>query len=506
MPITSLFGVISKTGSLNIPSILDLFHKKAGDYGDRSPTIVGYLSNDRIESNTSKLERGSVELVMGAVSLQGFHTGSDSVTFLELSDGGRIILLLDSTPYTFQRLNSKHQNFSEKAYLDLKRSEGGRTSRETLLEMVSSWSRDFSAGFVFAVSDGKRVLVSRDVLGIKQVYLGENNGLAGFATEESLLKKLGFSPTRELETGGCACISQQGITNRVGMTLPPQREYKDTMSTSAEELSALLCKVLTEELSAFDSVGVAFSGGIDSSLLAKIASLTETDVRLYTAGVVDSEDLRFAEKAAGWLGLSLTTIPLSIEGFESDLLEIISILGTEDLMELSIALPIYTTHRVIRDNGLSAAISGQGADELFGGYFRHLEAFRKNGYPGVSRSIWRDLNDLCVRNVAREREIAKSNKLDLLLPYLDLEIIRVGLEISPGLKVLGSKDLLRKAVLRESGRCLNLPREIVYRKKRAVQYSSGSLKIIRQLAKKQGYSAKAYLHFLHEKAHPSSNF
>jgi asparagine synthase (glutamine-hydrolysing) len=428
------------------------------------------------------------------------------MTSLGLSDGRRITLLLDGTPQTFQRLHSKHRDFSERTLSDLKRPEGGGVSREALLEMISTWSRDFTSGFVFAVSDGERVSVSKDVLGIRQIYLGEDSSLSGFATEEVLLGKLGFSQTRELETGGCVYISQQGIANRERMSLPPQREYKDTMHASAEELLTLLRGVLTEELSAFDSIGVAFSGGIDSSILAKIASLTETDVRLYSAGVVGSQDLRFAEKAAGWLGLPLKTIPLSIEGFESDLLEVISILGTENLMELSIALPIYVTHRLIRDDGLYAVISGQGADEVFGGYFRHFEAFRKDGYPGVSRAIWRDLNDLCVKNVAREREIANLNKLDLLLPYLDLDIIQVGLEISPSLKILGSEDLLRKAVLRESGRHLDLPREIVDRKKRAVQYSSGSLKIIRQLAKRQDRPVEEYLHFLRERAPPTSHF
>ncbi len=486
--------------------ILDLFHETAESCGDRSPMIVGYLSNGRVESETSKLECGSVQLVMGAIGLQGFHTGSDSVTSLELSDGRRITFLLDSTPQTFRRLDFKHRNFSERSLSDMKRSEERQVSNETLLKVISSWSRDFSSGFVFAVSDGEHFSVSRDVLGRKQVYLGKNSSITGFATEESFLGKLGFSQTWELETGGCVCISQRGIANKERMILPPQREYKEKMSASAEGLLKLLCEVLTEELSIFDSVGVAFSGGIDSSILAKIASLTETDIRLYTAGVVDSGDLRFAEKAAGWLGLPLTIIPLSIEDFETDLLEVISILGTENLMELSIALPIYVTHRMIGDNGLSAVISGQGADELFGGYFRHLEAFRKDGYPGVSRAIWRDLNDLCAENIAREREVAKLNKLDLLLPYLDLDVIRVGLEISPSLKILGSKDLLRKAVLRESGRRLNLPREIVYRKKRAVQYSSGSLKIIRRLAKKQDYPVKEYLHFLREKAPPESCF
>jgi asparagine synthase (glutamine-hydrolysing) len=482
-----------------MPSILDFFHKDVEFCGDSSPGIVGFLPNGKVNDSISKLEAGSIELVMGAISLQELHVGSDSITTLEVPDGGKIVLLLDSTLDTFQRLYSKRQDFSDSIDLDLKRSESIHSSRNLLVERISSWSRDFSSGFVFAMSDRAHILVSRDLLGLRQVFLGENNRMAGFATEKSLLGRLGFSQVIELELGGTVCISQDGVVNRERMAFPPQREHKDAMDVSAEELSGLLCRVLTEELSAYDSVGVAFSGGVDSSILARVASLTDTEVQLYTAGVVDSEDLVFAEKAAGWLSLPLTTIPLSIDDFESDLIEVVSLLGTEDLMALSIALPIYVSHRAVRNNGFSTVISGQGADEVFGGYFRHLESFREDGYSGVSRSIWEDVNHLCARNVAREREIAKYYKLDLLLPYLNLDIIRAGLEISPSLKILGPEDSLRKAVLRESGRLLGLPQEVVYRKKRAVQYSSGSLKILRRLAKKQGYSTKQYLHYLREK-------
>jgi len=468
-------------------------------YKDRSPRFVGYLSNGMVENNLAKPQHRCVSLVMGAVGLQDYRSGSDS-TFSLKSPGGRVItLMLDGAPRTFRRLHSKLPDFPRETRISLDGSEDIRGTQRGPLDVISSWVQDFPSRFTFIASDGELALLSWDTLGIKQVYLGEKEDAIGFATDENFLHRLGFTQLHALKFGSCILLSKHGVTRRDPISLPYQGKSREDLHASAEELLKALFAAISEEVSGFDRVGVAFSGGIDSSIIAKIASTTGIDVILYASGVAGANDLLFAEKAAGWLGLPLVLVPLSLEGAEADLSKIISILGTSSVMELSIELPVYATIRSMRDDGLLMALSGQGADELFGGYFRHLLAFREGGYPGLSRSLRQDMVETCAQNVMRERAIARSARLELLSPYLDLEVLRVGLNISPELKVLGSMDLLRKAVLRESGHKLNLPDEIVYRKKKAVQYGSGSLKIMRQLAKKKGYTVSEYLLSLQEK-------
>jgi len=452
-----------------------------------------------METDISELACLPVSSVMGVIVTQGvnqgYHIKPDTTYFLELPDR-RIILLLDSTPRTYHMLNAKCRDFCRRTQSSRTDSKGDPSTERNPLKIVSSWAQEFPSGFVFAVSDGERISISRDALGVRQVYIGEKKGLAGFSTEETLLHKFGFSQTQELEVGKRVFLSQQGITESGRISLPRQETSQDTLYVSAEELLKALHTVLSEELSAFNHIGVSFSGGIDSSIIAKIASMTGTDTRLYTAGVDGSDDLIFAEKAADWLGLPLVKVPVTIEDLEQDLSEIILILKTVNLTEISIALPIYRTFKSIKDDGLSVVLSGQGADEIFGGYLHHLLAFRDHGYSGLSRSIRDDMTKICVRNVTRERKIARSTGLEVLLPYLDREVLRIGLSVSPGLKIFGLTDTLRKAVLRESGRRLNLPRDITYRRKRAVQYSSASLKTIRRLAKKKAGSVSKYLNSL----------
>jgi len=500
MPLTTLFGFISKTATLDISPILDLFNQRAASSGDRYPRILGYLLNGGFESDVSELERRPVSSVMGAISLQRRRTGFDSTYLLESPDGRRISILIDGAPRTVRRLDSKYQNFSEKIRFNLDWSKVDLRPRESLAELVSLWAQDFPSGFVLVVSDGERILISRDPLGIRQVYLGEGKGLVGFATDESFFSGLGFSSTEELEVGGHVSLSRQGIKKVGGASLPYNGTSIDAFYASAEELLETLTMVVSEELSGYDRVGVAFSGGLDSSIIAKIASTTGVETRLYVVGLLDSHDLLFAERAAGWLGLPLETIPFSIEDVESNLIQVISFLGINDLVEISIALPIYLAFKSMKEEGLSAVLSGQGADEVFGGYLRHLLTLRKQGHTGLSCSLRNDTSGTCIRNVERERRIARSNRLEVFYPYLDLEVLRIGLNISPGLKIFGIMDLLRKAVLREVGRRLNLPRCIIYRKKSAVQYGSGSLKVIRRLAKKRGSSVNEYLLSLKEES------
>ncbi len=446
-----------------------------------------------METDVSALEGAPVSSMLGATVFQKRCTTYDPARFLGMFNGRGIVLLLDSTPRTAHMLNYKCQGFCKRTRFSPVDHEGSLDTQRDYLKSISSWAQDFPSGFVFAVSDGKRISISRDAFGVGQVYLGEKKHLTGFSTDEALLRGLGFSTTRELEAGNSVFLSQQEVVRGRRIDLPYHKTSEDTLYVSAEKLLKTIHRVITEELSGFERVGISFSGGIDSSIIARIASRTETGIRLYTAGVDGTDDLVFARKAAEWLELSLITVSLTVEDLEQDLFEIISILKTSNLTEISIALPIYRTFKSMKNDGLSAVLSGQGADEIFGGYLHQLMAFRDHGYPGLSRSIWNDITKNCLRNISNERKMARSNRLEILLPYLDREVLRIGLNIHPGLKVFGLTDALRKAVLRESGRRLNLPRSIVYRRKRAVQYSSASLKTIRRLAKRKTGSVSEYL-------------
>ncbi len=497
MPVTSLFGAVSKTGPFQPSLIVNLFDQLVASRGDQSPIIAGYLPEGRLVTGTSKLEQRPVLSVMGSISLQRDYCGSESTRLLELPGGRTGFLMLDGTPRSFLKLVPKYRALSGKIDLHPRGSQADRDLEISFVE-ISSWSQEFSSGFVYAVSNGNRISVSRDTLGIRPLFLGESRNIVAFATDEPFLLGLALPEIRPLEPGGSASLSQEGVTYHEKTNLPSHEERKDTLHSSAEKVVNALTQVLSEELSGLENVGLAFSGGIDSSILARIVSKIGAVARLYTTGIPDSDDLLFAEKAADWLGLPFTEVPLSLDDAESNLMEIISLLETTNPVEISIALPIYVTQRSIRNDQLSVALSGQGADELFGGYHRYLLAFKEHGFRGFSRCAWDDLTGPCLRNAGREMKIARTNGIDLLLPYLDLDVLQVALRIPPELKILGPTDPLRKAVLRESGRQLNLPMEIVNRKKRAVQYSSGSMKIIRRLAKQRGYSVREYLDSLLE--------
>jgi len=331
---------------------------------------------------------------------------------------------------------------------------------------------------------------------MREIVVGEGKDLIGFATDKLLLHRLGCRYVREVDPGGTLYLSKHGIGQERRRKLPYGRVLRRPMEASARALLKALRRILDHELSALERVGIAFSGGIDSSIIAKIASETGVEVRLYAAGIPGSDDLLSAEAAAYSLQLPLKSVDLPSDDLVPELREVVLLLGSTNPMDLSIALPIFAAFRSMRADGISSVLSGQGADEIFGGYFRHLSSLRKEGYAGLSRSLRRDIVGRCIRNVGRDNRIARSLGLELLLPYLDLELLQVGLNIPPDLKILGPQDGLRKAVLREAGSCLGLPGRIVYRRKRATQYGSGSMKVIRRLAKRRGCSVREYIDYL----------
>ena len=116
-------------------------------------------------------------------------------------------------------------------------------------------------------------------------------------------------------------------------------------------------------------IAVAFSGGLDSGLVAAIAKDYARSVTLYTSGKDESYDVVMAREMSEKLGLPWLHIPITKDNIESRLREMISITGTSSPLTLSFELPLFFVCRTVHEKYI---IGGQGSDELFAGYTKYV--------------------------------------------------------------------------------------------------------------------------------------
>lgn len=233
-------------------------------------------------------------------------------------------------------------------------------------------------------------------------------------------------------------------------------------------------------------LAVVYSGGIDSSLVAFCAHQLGYSLTAFTIGFPDSPDYRFVEKVKAKLPFTVKLIALTPKDITKRYVHAQELLCRakleNNLMQLSLGLATLITCEAIHSAGFTAALSGQGADELFAGYHRALSLAENEINPGCAQELQR-LKDM---DAQRERVIAQATKLKLFYPYLDESIVEFALRLDPKFKLKREKGtVIRKFLLREAGKALGLPSEIVHRPKAAFQYSSRVQREVIKALKKQ---------------------
>jgi asparagine synthase (glutamine-hydrolysing) len=215
----------------------------------------------------------------------------------------------------------------------------------------------------------------------------------------------------------------------------------------------------------------ALSGGVDSTLVAHLAGC-----ECVAVGLEDSHDLRQARHAADVLGLSLTSVTITPKEIETALPRVIRAIPVQDPVSTSIALTQYFITRWAGQHGYQRILTGQGADELFGGYTRYLET------TTLADDLERDFAGL-EQQADRDQAVAALHGTYLSMPYMDVRVVRAARAIPAEDKVQGGR---RKIPLRQVAE-RHIPAEFAWYEKKAMQYGSGVWKVMQKLARKNGY-------------------
>jgi asparagine synthase (glutamine-hydrolysing) len=227
-----------------------------------------------------------------------------------------------------------------------------------------------------------------------------------------------------------------------------------------------------------EQMGVAFSGGVDSSLLCAIMA-NNANNQYFTVGLPESHDLKNAAQAARLMQIDLQVVHIDACRVETLIPPVIETIESCNPLDLAIALPMYVLSEHTKAAGLRSILSGQGADELFAGYSRYAKLL------AASHKRLRDALELDVLNIARnnlERDnlAAAAHSTNIILPYLDPRVVKFGLTIGCALKLNRGTN---KYILRKVAEQL-MPHELAYRQKKALQYGTGVNAVLRKLARK----------------------
>ena len=273
----------------------------------------------------------------------------------------------------------------------------------------------------------------------------------------------------------------------------------------AEQLHNHLEGAVLRSIRRQNTLAIATSGGLDSSVLAALIALhVDIPVYLVTASAPGAIDAERARRLAEHLGFPLIEIVLTHDTTRRLLDELAPLLEPEPVdpeLAAEWGIPSDST----RINPIRAAVGvvllacaqeasrfarrvvlGQGADELFGGYAKYVDAAPEEREVLLARDRAAVIGD----GVARERKIADAAGIQFHYPYLDPRVVSFA-------KTLPSDALFRsgerKPLLRDVARRLDLPREIVEAPKTAAQYGSGAGALLAKMAKEEGLPQNDFL-------------
>jgi asparagine synthase (glutamine-hydrolysing) len=217
-------------------------------------------------------------------------------------------------------------------------------------------------------------------------------------------------------------------------------------------------------------LAVAFSGGVDSTLLAKACSDLGKGVVLITIGFLGSHDIDFSKRIAVSLGLPHRTITIDQEGFRATLTRVRKITGCDNTSHIENCVAYHYVALAAREEGLRLVLSANGCDELFCGY---------NSYRMVYDKGSDALGKLVEEKIANERlladeisAVAKEFEIVVRQPFLDSSFVSFAKTVPFDLKITGSQDMLRKHILRQVAIELGVPKESAMKPKKALQYGT----------------------------------
>lgn len=359
---------------------------------------------------------------------------------------------------------------------------------------------DGEFAFVLVDENTQKIYAGRDIFGVRPLFFGKSDSIVVFASEaKSLINTVEhvepFIPGTFMEIDSEAL----GQEKTKKYYLFPNVNIIDNKSLITKNINTLLTEAIHKRLQSDRPLGTLLSGGLDSSIVTSVVSRQVKNLHCFSIGLDDSYDIIAAKKVAEYLNINNHhvihfTIQEGIEALE----DVIYTLETYDVTTIRASIPQYLMGKYISNNtNIKVLLSGEGSDELFGGYKYSRDAPSEYELLEDSKRLLSEL--YMYDNLRTDRTMARWG-LEVRVPFLDKNFVNYVLTMDPKAKMQNS---LEKLILRESFEENYLPKEILYRSKAAFSDAVSSksvtwykelIKHIENLISDDDFNRNTYLH------------
>lgn len=392
------------------------------------------------------------------------------------TDDGKVILAVNGEIYNHRDLRRRYEG----KYNFLTGSDC-----EVILALYRDKGPDFleelNGIFAFALYDEENdfYMVARDPIGVIPLYMGfDQKGHRYFASELKAIE--GVCDVIKPFLPGHVFDSRSGEMRRWYHRDWECYEAVKDNSTSIAQLRQALEEAVKRQLMSDVPYGVLLSGGLDSSIISAVAAKyaptrIEADgkaaaywprLHSFAVGLKGAPDLAAARKVAEHIGTVHHEIHYTVQEGLDAIRDVIYFTETYDVTTVRASTPMYLLARVIKSMGIKMVLSGEGADEIFGGYLYFHKAPNARAFH---EETVRKLSKLHLYDCLRANKALSAWGVEGRVPFLDTAFLDVAMRLNPADKMAGHGKI-EKWVLRKAFEDM-LPAEVAWRQKE--QFSDG---------------------------------
>lgn len=416
------------------------------------------------------------------IEVRGQHVfAHERLAIVNIDSGAQPLVHPDDSDYVLV-IDGEIYNHQELQTIDQPRSDC-----DVVLHMYKKYGSKFvsqlNGSYAFVATDGKSFMVARDPIGNVPLYKGiAKDGSLWFASEMKVL--IDDCETIELFPPGHYYTPEEGM---VQFYKPKwfDEEYIPDTPIDYQLLRTTFEKAVTRRLMCDVPYGVLLSGGLDSSLVASIVTRYSSKrvedqgkskswwprVHSFSVGLKgESPDLEAAKKVAEYLGTIHHEFTFTVQDGLDAIESMIWHLETYDVTTIRASTPMYLLSRKIKALGIKMVLSGEGSDEIFGGYLYFGNAPNESEFH---KETVRRVKTLHTADCLRADKSTSAWGLGVRVPFLDTDFVDLVMNIDPKEKMFGDgkieKYILRKAF--DDKEDPYLPHEVLWRQKE--QFSDG---------------------------------
>ena len=361
---------------------------------------------------------------------------------------------------------------------------------EDINEGLRKLIQNREASFTVTALDNNAIFCARDHVGTVPLYLGESSEIIAVSSNKKSLWAINLYP-KPIIPGSMVKITEKGVKSQQIKRLVIPKPSKESITLAVNTLDKIF-NINAQKIAKKKNKGcIAFSGGIDSTITAYYLKEAGIKIDLVCFGVGEQPEFVSAEKSANFLNLPLQIVSVDSFALCSGIRNIVSSVEEPNPMSIGIGAPLYFTATKASEMGHKTIFTGNGSDEIFGGYMKYLKQRLEGVDP--SKVMYQDTINSWKNNMDRDHKICRDQGLSLILPFTNPKLMEYAMSLPISYKVPNVEGELRKIALRLLAKKLGMPTELSERPKKAAQYSTGVMKAMKSIAARHEKRLDVYI-------------